>query len=74
MVSKFPFSVGGKDLEDMCVCNREAFAHCTDKQVFPSVTVKCVAVVKEGPDDLLWLGSLVSATDRLREAQDLVFA
>ncbi len=47
---------------------------CSYKQVFPSDTVKCLGVVKEDQDSLLWLGSLVSVTDRLRAAQDLVLA
>ncbi len=40
----------------------------------PPDTVKCLGVVKDCQDGLLWLGSLVSVTDRLREAQDLVLA
>ncbi len=52
----------------------EAFVNCSDKQVFPPDTVDCLGVVKEGHDGLLRLGSLVSVTDRLREAQDLVLA
>ncbi len=58
--------------QPLCICNREAYVDCSDKQVFPPV--KCLTVVKDGQDGLLWLGSLVSITDRLREVQYLVFA
>ncbi len=70
----FGFSVGEEVAQPLCVCNREAFVNCSDKKVFPPDTVECLGVVKEGQDGLLWLGSLVSVTDRLREAQDLVLA
>ncbi len=68
------FSVGEKLAQPLCACKREASVDYSDKQVFPPDTVKCLGVVKEGQDGLLWLGSLVSVTDRLREAQDLVHA
>ncbi len=52
----------------------EAFVDCSDKQVFPPDTVKCLGVVKQLQDGLLRLGDLITLTDRLREAQGLVFA
>ncbi len=70
----FSFSVGEKVAEPLRICNREAFVNCSDKQVFPPDAVKCLGLVKEGQDGPLWLGSLVSVTDLLREAQDLVLA
>ncbi len=48
--------------------------NCSDKQVFPPDMVKGLGVVMEGQDGLLRLGGLITATDRLREEQDLVFA
>ncbi len=52
---------------------REAFVNCSNKPVFPPDIVKCLGVVKKGQDGLLPLCGLKTVTDRLREAQDLVF-
>ncbi len=61
-------------MQPLCILNLEAFVNCSDKQAFHPDTVKCLGVVKEDQDGLLWLGSLVSVTDRLREAQEVVLA
>ncbi len=66
------FSVGQEVTEPLRIRNREYFINCSDEQVCPAGTVKCLAVVKEGQDGLLRLGGLISETDRPRE--DLVFA
>ncbi len=53
---------------------RDAFVNCSDKQVFPPDTYKCLAVVKNDNDSLLRVGGRISATYLLREAQDLILA
>ncbi len=65
----FGFSVG----EATVHLQSGAFVNCSDKLVFLPGTVKCLRVVKEGQGGLLRLSGLVSVTDRLREAQGLVF-
>ncbi len=70
----FVLSVGEEVAQPLCLCNREAFVNCSDKQVFPQDTKERLGVVKGGQDGLLCLCNLVSVTDRLREAQDLVLA
>ncbi len=50
------------------------FVDCSDMQVFPPDTVNCLGIVKTGQGGLLQLGGLITVTDRLCEAQDLVFA
>ncbi len=68
----FGFPFGKEVAQPLCICNREAYVDCFDKQVFPPV--KCLTVVKDGQYGLLWLRSLVSVTNLMREVQDLVFA
>ncbi len=56
-------------MEPLHICNREAFINSSDKEIFPPAAAKCLGVVKKGQDGLLWLGSLVSVTDRLRDVR-----
>ncbi len=42
-------------------------------QFFQPDMFKCIRLVRDDQDDLLRLGGLISLTDRLQEAQDLVF-
>ncbi len=70
----FGLSVWEDVAEPLRICNREAVVNCSDKKVFLPHTVECLGVVKKGQDGLLQHGSLISAPDRLREAQGLAFA
>ncbi len=56
-----------------CRCNRWAFVDYPGKQVFPPDTVERLGVIKESQGGPLRFSGLVSVTDRLREAQKLVF-
>ncbi len=69
----FGLSVGEEVTELLFICNQEAFVNCSDKQAFSPDTVKCLGAVKKGQGGLVRLGGLIIITDRLREAQDLVF-
>ncbi len=65
----FDFSVRGEVAEPLHIFSREAFVNCSDKQVFPPDTAKCLRVVKKGQDGLLWFDGLkiVAGSDPLHD-------